>query len=55
MLEDLESRNGTFVRGHRLTSPVRLLDGDRIELGSTVVTFRVAQDDASTQSRIPNH
>ena len=39
-LEDLNSKNGTFVRGERLTSPLSLADGDEIQLGSVVVTFR---------------
>lgn len=33
LVEDLDSRNGTWVNGHRLTSPVALRDGDRIMLG----------------------
>jgi DNA-binding winged helix-turn-helix (wHTH) protein len=53
-LEDLESRNGTFVRGERVTSAVKLQNGDRIELGSIAVTFRIAQANASTKSRIPS-
>jgi len=39
-LEDLNSKNGTFVRGERLTGPLSLADGDEIQLGSVVVTFR---------------
>jgi DNA-binding winged helix-turn-helix (wHTH) protein len=48
-LEDLGSKNGTFVRGKRITSK-RLSDGDRIELGSAALTFRVAGDDQSTRT-----
>jgi DNA-binding winged helix-turn-helix (wHTH) protein len=51
ILEDLDSKNGTYVRGERLTAPCRLADGDRIGVGSTVVTFRVAAAGASTESR----
>lgn len=51
LLEDLQSRNGTFVRGERITGPYRLVDGDQIGLGSVIVTFRVAPPDASTESR----
>jgi pSer/pThr/pTyr-binding forkhead associated (FHA) protein len=36
-LEDLGSRNGTFVAGERLQAPRRLQDGDEILLGSSVV------------------
>ena len=39
-IEDLESSNGTFVAGRKLTSPRRLDDGDAIELGSATLTFR---------------
>jgi two-component system, cell cycle response regulator len=36
MVEDLQSRNGTFVNGERITSR-RLADGDKIQLGRTTV------------------
>ena len=51
VLEDLQSRNGTFVRGDRITGPRRLIDGDQIGLGSVLVTFRAAPADASTETR----
>ena len=40
-LEDLGSKNGTFLRGKRLTSPAPLSDGDEILLGRVRMTFRV--------------
>jgi DNA-binding winged helix-turn-helix (wHTH) protein len=40
-LEDLGSKNGTFLRGQRLTSPTPLSDGDEILLGRVHMTFRV--------------
>jgi len=40
-LEDLGSKNGTFLRGKRLTSPAFLSDGDEILLGRVHMTFRV--------------
>jgi DNA-binding winged helix-turn-helix (wHTH) protein len=40
-LEDLGSKNGTFLRGKRLTTPVVLSDGDDIVLGRMHMTFRV--------------
>jgi len=51
-IEDLGSKNGTFVGDRQVTSRVRLSDGDRIRLGSFLLTFRVAQpaDATSTQS-----
>lgn len=50
VLADLRSRNGTFLRGKRITEPCRLVDGDQIGLGSVRATFRVAPPDASTAS-----
>jgi DNA-binding winged helix-turn-helix (wHTH) protein len=40
-LEDLGSKNGTFLRGERITSPRALADGDEILLGRIHMTFRV--------------
>lgn len=40
MLEDLGSKNGTFLRGKRLTSRAPLSDGDEILLGHVHMTFR---------------
>ena len=40
-IEDLGSKNGTFVAERPVTSPVRLADGDEIRLGPVVVTFRI--------------
>lgn len=40
-LEDLGSKNGTYLRGERITEPVALSDGDQIRLGSVVITFRI--------------
>jgi pSer/pThr/pTyr-binding forkhead associated (FHA) protein len=51
-LEDLGSKNGTFVGDVRVTEPVRLADGDRVRLGSVLLTFKLQRTDgaASTQS-----
>ena len=40
-IEDLGSKNGTFLRGKRLTSPTPLSEGDEILLGHVRMTFRV--------------
>jgi DNA-binding winged helix-turn-helix (wHTH) protein len=40
-LEDLGSRNGTRLRDREVKGPVPLADGDPIELGSVLMTFRV--------------
>jgi hypothetical protein len=39
-LEDLGSKNGTYVREKRITS-ARLSDGDEIRLGTAILTFRI--------------
>jgi pSer/pThr/pTyr-binding forkhead associated (FHA) protein len=42
VLEDLDSRNGTYRNGHRITATC-LFDGDRIQVGLTsALTFRTA-------------
>jgi DNA-binding winged helix-turn-helix (wHTH) protein len=40
-LEDLGSKNGTFLRGERISSARPLADGDEILLGRVLMTFRV--------------
>ena len=44
-VEDLQSRNGTFLQGQRLARPARLSDGDRLQVGRGSV-FRVSLHDA---------
>jgi pSer/pThr/pTyr-binding forkhead associated (FHA) protein len=39
-LEDLGSKNGTWLNGERLFAPAELHDGDRIRLGAAALTFR---------------
>jgi DNA-binding winged helix-turn-helix (wHTH) protein len=39
-LEDLGSKNGTFLRGRRITTPEPLRDGDEIVIGPVLMTFR---------------
>jgi DNA-binding winged helix-turn-helix (wHTH) protein len=38
-IEDLSSKNGTYVQGERITAAVTLKNGDTIRLGSLQVTF----------------
>lgn len=42
VLEDLQSKNGTFLRGVAVTGPMPLADGDEIRIGSVVLRFRMA-------------
>ena len=34
MVEDMESRNGTFVNGQKLSAPQKLYPGDKVQLGT---------------------
>jgi DNA-binding winged helix-turn-helix (wHTH) protein len=40
-LEDLDSKNGTFLKGQRVASAVPLTNGDEIRAGSVVLRFRM--------------
>jgi DNA-binding winged helix-turn-helix (wHTH) protein len=50
-LEDLDSKNGTYLRGARVTGPSRLVDGDEIHVGSAVVRFRMTSAGGSTATQ----
>ena len=39
-IEDLGSKNGTWVNGARVDGPARLEDGDEVRLGTITLTFR---------------
>lgn len=39
-IEDLGSKNGTFVNGRRISGPTRLAEGDEVRLGSAAARFR---------------
>jgi hypothetical protein len=43
-IEDLQSRNGTYVNGERVLEKRLLVDGDLIRLGKVIMTFNVARD-----------
>ncbi|HEU4694829.1 MAG TPA: winged helix-turn-helix domain-containing protein [Vicinamibacterales bacterium] len=51
-IEDLGSKNGTFVREQPITGPVLLSDGDRLRFASLRLTFRLTRSPelTSTQS-----
>ncbi len=48
VLEDLGSRNGTYLRGKRVEAPSKLADQDQFTIGPASLTFRVFQQTAST-------
>jgi DNA-binding winged helix-turn-helix (wHTH) protein len=49
-LEDLGSKNGTFLRGLAVTSPTPLVDGDRIRVGDCELIFRSLSTPGSTET-----
>ncbi len=56
-IEDLKSRNGTFVNGERIETAI-LQNNDRIRLGTVYLTFSVAADlepSATVMTKLPTH
>ena len=51
VIEDLGSKNGTYVHGVPLRKPSPLADGDEIRLGSVQVCFRLRDAVASTETQ----
>ena len=49
-IEDLESKNGTFVSDRRVNSATPLVDGAEIRLGSVRLTISAIQNWGSTQT-----
>jgi DNA-binding winged helix-turn-helix (wHTH) protein len=49
-LEDLGSKNGTFVNGVRLASAVALRDGDELRIGNVPMTLKVYSKPSSTET-----
>jgi DNA-binding winged helix-turn-helix (wHTH) protein len=50
MIEDLGSKNGTYVGGERVTARRRLDDGDQIRVGPVVMRFRAPGLSAATET-----
>ena len=50
VLEDCDSKNGTFRGDDRVTSPIALADGDTIRVGSVRLTFRVSPPFGPTET-----
>ena len=49
-LEDLNSKNGTFLRGRLVSSPLTLTNGDEIRAGSVVLRFRMSSPQGLTST-----
>jgi two-component system cell cycle response regulator len=49
VVEDLTSRNGTYLNGQRVTTPVPLKEGDKVQVGRTTV-LRFAYHDELDES-----
>ena len=45
-LEDLNSRNGTFINREKLNTPAVIITGDQFKCGNTLFDIRVDMDDA---------
>jgi DNA-binding winged helix-turn-helix (wHTH) protein len=50
VIVDLGSKNGTLVRGRRIDEPTPLLDGDEVQIGSVIMTFRTWSAEQSTET-----
>jgi hypothetical protein len=53
VLEDLQSRNGTFVNGEQVADKRLLADGDLIRLGKIIMTFNVAREGKAGEQTMP--
>jgi len=52
VLEDLGSKNGTYLRGKRIDAPTKLADEDELKIGPASIIFRVFRQTASTATAI---
>jgi len=49
-VEDLGSKNGTYVNDRRVTVPTPVADGNQVRIGSLLFTFRLPQPTSSTET-----
>ena len=49
-IEDLGSKNGTWVDGERIHGTAPLTDGTSVRLGSETVRFEIVDDDRPTKT-----
>jgi DNA-binding winged helix-turn-helix (wHTH) protein len=50
VLEDLGSKNGTFLHGERIAGPTALTDGDTFRLGRVTIELRAVLPDEATRT-----
>jgi len=51
-LEDLGSKNGTYLRERRLEHPTALRDGDTFRLGRLLLVFRNTSQAGATRTEV---
>ena len=51
VVEDLGSKNGTYVNDRRIEAPTPIVDGDQIRIGSLLFTFRLSQGNETTETQ----
>jgi len=54
-VEDLGSKNGTFVRGVRIEEPTRLNPGDEIQIGPIKMNLRIVEGLGATETEVWSH
>lgn len=52
LIEDLDSTNGTFLRGARIDGPEPLENGDLVRIGRATITFRAWKDAGVVTRRV---
>ena len=52
VLEDLDSKNGTYLRGKKIAAPQKLADEDPVKIGPASMIFRVLRQTESTATAI---
>jgi DNA-binding winged helix-turn-helix (wHTH) protein len=50
LVEDLGSKNGTWIGGKQISEPTELHDGDRLRVGDVTLRFRAPTGNESTRS-----
>lgn len=51
VVEDLGSKNGTYVNDRPVSSPTPVVDGDQVRLGSLLFTFRFPHPSETTETQ----